>query len=200
MPLSDIALLFAIVFLLNTLPAFAPPTWLVISYIGIRWPDSNVLGVAVCAALAATLGRIVLSRFAWRFALSRWCRPGSRDNLTYVAKRILRRRTTTALGFLLFALSPVPSNVLFLAYGLTRAPIWLLATPFFLGRCVSYTVAFAGGSMASDYLGVRLSSTWGRVYFICTQLLLLACLYAFTRVDWRRSVDTRRLCWRPWHD
>jgi len=38
----------------------------------------------------------------------------------------------------LFAFSPLPSNVLFLAYGLTTAPLHLLAIPFFIGRMVSY--------------------------------------------------------------
>ena len=37
-------LLFMIVFLLNLLPAFAPPTWTAMSFIGLTIPDINFFG------------------------------------------------------------------------------------------------------------------------------------------------------------
>jgi len=52
-----ILLLFLLVFLLNVIPAFAPPTWMVFSFLGFRFPEHMGVTFAFAGALAATLGR-----------------------------------------------------------------------------------------------------------------------------------------------
>jgi len=194
--MTSLALLFLVVFALNVLPAFAPPTWMVISFVGVRHADDgNVWLVALVAAVAATAGRVVLARFARRIVAARWFSARMRDNLAHVAKAIERRKTASVLGFLLFAFSPLPSNVLFLAYGMTRAPLLLLVAPFFIGRFVSYTLAYTGGALASRWLEPELDSPIGWIYFVATQLLCLGLVYAFAKIDWRASAKARRLRW-----
>lgn len=194
--MTSLALLFLAVFALNVLPAFAPPTWMVISFFGLRHAeDNNVWLVALVAAVAATAGRVVLARFARRIVALRWVGGGIRDNLAHVAATIGRRRTASVLAFLLFAFSPLPSNVLFLAYGMTRAPLHLLVVPFFVGRCVSYALAYTGGALASRWFEPELDGPVGWIYFVVTQLLWLGLVYAFAKIDWRASAKARRLRW-----
>ncbi len=193
--MASLALLFAVVFVLNVLPAFAPPTWMVLSFVGLRYADANVWLIAGIAASAATAGRMLLARCAHRIADSRWVGAGLRDNLSVVAETIGRRRAASALSFLLFAFSPLPSNALFLAYGLTRAPLWLLALPFFVGRFVSYAAAFAGGVAAGRWFEPESLGAGSWLYFVITQLAVLGTVWAFTRIDWRRTRRERRLRW-----
>lgn len=193
--MTSLALLFTVVFLLNVLPAFAPPTWLVLSFVGLRHADTNVWLIAVVAALAATAGRMLLARCAHRIADSRWVGAALRDNLSAVAETMARRRAASALSFLLFAFSPLPSNALFLAYGLTRAPLWLLALPFFVGRFVSYAAAFAGGVAAGRWFEPQSLGAGSWLYFVVTQLTVLGAVWAFTRIDWRSTRRERRLRW-----
>lgn len=54
--------LFAIIFAVNSLPAFAPPTWMLISAIALSRPDANPWLTALVAATAATAGRLVLAK------------------------------------------------------------------------------------------------------------------------------------------
>ena len=193
--MTALVLLFLVVFVLNVAPAFAPPTWMAMSLFGLRLPDASPWAVALVAATAATSGRMVLAHLARTIVHGRWLGTAMRDNLTVVAEAIKRRRTASAVAFLFFAFSPLPSNALFLAYGLTAAPLYLLAIPFFIGRLFSYGIAFVGGSALSQRMGpnVNWTSTWA--YFALTQLVMLALVYAFTRVDWRKSWDARRLRW-----
>jgi len=184
-----LVLLFLIVFLLNVMPAFAPPTWMALSFIGMRYPEFNPLLAALVAATAATAGRLVLARSAQTIARSAWVRPGMRDNLAALAEKIESRRSLSAAAFLLFAFSPLPSNLLFLAYGLTRAPLWLLALPFYLGRLVSYSLAFSGGVLVARQLDSQIGAAASGAYFLLSQLVVLGLLYAFTRVNWRRLLD-----------
>ncbi len=118
-----------------------------------------------------------------------------RDNLNAVAEAIKRRRATTSTAFLLFAFSPLPSNALFLAYGLTRAPLHLLAIPFFAGRFVSYLVAFVGGAALTRTFDLELSGGATFAYSVVSQIASLGLVYVFTKVDWRKSWNDRRLRW-----
>ena len=193
--MTVLLLLFLLVFVLNVLPAFAPPTWMLLSFFGLRFPDGNGWSVALVAAVAATAGRSVLALLSRRITRSRWMPEAVRANLGAVAASIEKRRATSSTAFLLFAFSPLPSNALFLAYGLSGASLPLLALPFFVGRFVSYLVAFSGGAAVAERFDLDLTGRASVLYFIASQLASLALVYAFTRVDWRRSWRERRLRW-----
>ena len=60
----EAAILFIAVFVLNVLPAFAPPTWTTMSFIGLAIPNIDVLLLASIAAVSATCGRIVLAKLS----------------------------------------------------------------------------------------------------------------------------------------
>ncbi|MBV8503953.1 MAG: hypothetical protein JO006_19810 [Paucibacter sp.] len=187
--------LFMLIVLLNVLPAFAPPTWIVLSFFGLRFPDADPWLVALVAASAATAGRTVLASLAQRVADSRRFPASARANLAVVSEAIAQRRAASSAAFLLFAFSPFPSNALFLAYGLSKAPLLLLAVPFFVGRFVSYALAFAGGAVVADRLEVEISSRASVLYFVIAQLVSIGLVGLFTRIDWRRSWRERRLRW-----
>ena len=195
--MTSLLTLFVLVFLLNVLPAFAPPTWMLLSFFGLRFPDANPWWVALVAASAATSGRTVLAYFAQRISDSRWFPESMRANLGSVAEAIERRRAASSVAILLFAFSPLPSNALFLAYGLSRAPLPLLAVPFFAGRFVSYTFAFTGGAVVADQFDIEVSGRTSALYFVASQLASIVLVYVFARIDWRRSRYDRRLRWVP---
>jgi len=193
----SLTILFLAILVLNVIPAFAPPTWMALSFFGFRHPDAHPWLVALVAASGATCGRCLLAHFAKRMVRNRWLPTAMRESLTAVAELIERRRAASAFAFLLFAVSPLPSNVVFLAYGLTGASLWLLAVPFFIGRLVSYTAAVEGGSLVAQHFESEITGAgaWAWAYFVLAQLTLLVVLYAFTKVDWRKTLAEKRLCW-----
>jgi membrane protein YqaA with SNARE-associated domain len=193
--MASATLLFLVIFALNALPAFAPPTWMILSYFGLHYPNANPWIAAGVAAVAASGGRAVLAQFARFIVGSGFVSHQMRDSLSEAAQAIARRRSTSALGFLLFAFSPLPSNVLFLAYGLMCAPLWLLVGPFFVGRFVSYAIAFLGASALAQHFELELSFSDSLLYFVATQLGMLVFVYGFAKVDWRRVRVEHRLRW-----
>ena len=60
--LQIVVALFIVIFMLNVLPAFAPPTWTTMSFIGLAVPDERYILLSIVAAIAATSGRIVLAK------------------------------------------------------------------------------------------------------------------------------------------
>jgi hypothetical protein len=190
-----IAALFLVVFVLNVLPAFAPPTWMTLSFVGLTIPHVNVTALAVVGASAATLGRITLAKLSRRIVRHGLLSETARLNIDAIKQGIEGRRALTSTAFMAFALSPLPSNYLFIAYGLTSLPIMFLAVPFFVGRLLSYGFWVATASTVGDRLNVDWfeSSAYLSAYFVLSQLLLVPTIYAFTRVDWHAAFSERRL-------
>lgn len=180
-------LLFTIVFLLNLIPAFAPPTWMVFSFIGFRYPAFNVTTLAVIGALAATTGRLILAKFSRVIIRQRFLSEASKQNIDAIRAGLAGKEKLTFSVFLFYAFSPLPSNYLFIAYGLTNMELKLVALPFFMGRAVSYAFWGHGSAAASRWLGVEAGDllAYLSVYFVATQTLILYLIYLFTKVDWR---------------
>lgn len=125
-----VLLLFAIVFLLNLVPAFAPPTWMVFSYLGFRSASNNVAWLALIGAAAATLGRITLAKLSRVIIRQRFLRESTKQNIDAIREKLQGKRKLTFGVFLFYAFSPLPSNYLFIAYGLTAMELKLIALPF----------------------------------------------------------------------
>ncbi|HKW90237.1 MAG TPA: hypothetical protein VJN21_15925 [Candidatus Acidoferrales bacterium] len=87
----------------------------------------------------------------------------------------------------------MPSNYLFLAYGLTTLELRLIAIPFFLGRSVSYSFWGLTSSAIASKLPIPSANALSYLtgYFIATQILLLYIVYLFTRVDWRALLSEK---------
>ena len=193
--LTHAATLFAVVFALNVIPAFAPPTWMALSWVGFSHPLGNPFVVAAIGALAATAGRIVLAKLAR--IIRRYFSDTMRGNIDVIKESLERHRTLTFGGFLVYAFGPFPSNYLFIAYGLTTLPLWLAAVPFFIGRCVSYSFFVFTASEVSHHISLEATEAqpYLGVYFVVSQLLLLAIVVALARIDWRHLLTTKRLRW-----
>ena len=189
--------LFFAVFVLNLMPAFAPPTWTAMTFIGLAIPNIDALLLALVAATAATCGRVLLAKLSRALVRQRILTEQARRNVDAIKIGIENRRAMTVGTFLGYALSPLPSNYLFIAYGLTSLPIALLATPFFIGRLVSYAFWTRTASTVGDWLDWDWfeSAPYFLAYFLFSQLLLIPVIYAFTRIDWRTLFVERHLKW-----
>ncbi len=196
---SALALLFVLVFALNLIPAFAPPTWMALALVGFEYHDTSAALLAGVGAVAATLGRLTLAKLSHRIVRQKLLSDAHRANIDVIKDRLEKRRALTASVFLFYAFSPLPSNFLFIAYGLTGLPLLRVALPFFIGRLVSYGFFIMGGAAAGRRFGIdsMVSGAYALAWFIGTQLLILGALYCFTHVDWKVMFDKRKLAWIP---
>lgn len=161
----DCVVVWALVFGVNLLPAFGPPTWAVLVFLRLNL-DVPAVPLVIVGALAAASGRLVLARGARHF---RGRLSAERvENLEAAQGALAGSRGKAVAGLGLFALSPVPSAQLFVAAGLLKVPL------------VPLTAAFFAGEIFTD----SLTSPLG----IALQLGMLALLVALVRVDWVRIV------------
>lgn len=147
---EELGIVLGVIFAVNLLPAFGPPTWAVLVFFSFEFglpAPMLVLG----GALAAASGRLALA------AGTRRLRPHlSRERMESIDRTeaaLTRNRLRSAGGLALFALSPVPSGQLFVGAGLMKVPLVPLTAAFFAGRLVSYSIYVGAASVASHSLG-----------------------------------------------
>ena len=193
--MEGIWLVFLVVLALNLLPAFAPPTWMALSFFSYKFPENDIAMLALVGATAATLGRVILAKFARTIVRGKLLSQDTRENIDAIRDSLQERRAWTAGACLFYAFSPLPSNYLFIAYGLTTLELRVLALPFFLGRLIGYNFWAHLGSAAAHKLAIEAPETYMSVYFILVQVACLALIYLFTRLDWRSLLQEHKLRW-----
>lgn len=178
----------ALVFALNLLPAFGPPTSAVLVALTLNFDLATVPLVAV-AAVSAASGRFVLATVIRRFRprLS----PRRRQSLDAAQRYLEQNRRRSLLGLALFALSPVPSGQLFVAAGLTEVRLAPLTASFFAGRVVSYAIYVTGASAIEASVGDTFRNSLTSPLGIALQLVALLALVLFVRLDWARLLAGR---------
>jgi len=178
---TDYLLVMAVVFAVNLLPAFGPPTAAVLVALTLNF-DLAPVALVACGAVAAASGRFTLASLSRRF------RPRlseeRRSHLEAAEQYLTSNRAKSVAGLGLFALSPVPSGQLFVAAGLMRVALLTLAAAFFAGRVVSYSIYVASASAIEDTVGDAVLESLTSPLGIALQLLALAGLVLLLRVRW----------------
>jgi uncharacterized membrane protein YdjX (TVP38/TMEM64 family) len=185
---ADVLVTAAVVFAVNLLPAFGPPTWAVLVFLRLNL-DVPPVPLVLVGALAAAAGRLTLAYGArlWRGHLS----PERIASLEALREALERNRTGSIAGLALFALSPVPSAQLFIAAGITGVRLLPLTAAFFAGRLVSYSLYVGAASATKEKLGPILAKTLTSSWGVMLQVVLLAGLVALVRIDWAKVIGRR---------
>jgi len=173
-----------LVFGVNLMPAFAPPTWAVLVLIQLSW-NLPLVPLVIVGALAAASGRYVLA-LAFRYG-RRWLPKTYVANTQAAGELLLAHRGRSAIGMVLFLISPLPSAQLFEAAGLMTVPLLPLTAAFFVGRLVTYSVYATGAKAVAQtsfgkLLVEQLTSPWG----IALQVVSVVGIVMLGRIDWSR--------------
>ena len=173
----------AVVFGLNLLPAFTPPTILVVAYFRAQFEFASV-PMILLGALAAVAGRITLALIARRFRhrLS----PRRLASLS-AAHEALERRGGRLGRRAIFFVAPIPSGALFMAAGLMSVSLREPGIAFFLGRCVTHSLYVLGAAAFAGPLKWMFGGGFGSPLGIALEILTLAGFVVWLRHDWTRG-------------
>lgn len=168
---TQYAIALGVVFAVNLLPAFGPPTWAVLVFFSVDF-DLPAPALVLGGALAAASGRFLLAsgtrRLRPRFSVARL------ERLDQTEAALTANRTRTVAGLGLFLVSPLPSGQLFVAAGLMTVPLLPLTAAFLAGRLVAYSIYVSLGTIAAHSLGTVALDALTSPLGIAVQLLMLA--------------------------
>jgi membrane protein YqaA with SNARE-associated domain len=175
-----------IVFAVNLIPAFGPPTWAVLVLLKLNW-HLNAVALVIIGAVCAGAGRLCLALVTRHFRHR--LRPERLANLRAAGDSVRSHRVGSVLGLALFALSPVPSAQLFEAAGLLDVPLLPLTASFFVGRLVSYSLYVGGANLAQRSFGSVFEKAVKSPYGIALEIAMLAGIVLLTRIDWAKRLN-----------
>jgi len=194
---AHLLLAVAVVFGINLLPAFGPPTWAVLVFFRFRYGEIPVVGLIIGGALAAAAGRLLLA-LAFR-ALRRKLPAKHTEGLEVLGRVLGESRGGLASSFIFFAVAPVPSAQMFEAAGLARIRLAPLLGAFFLGRLVSYSLYVGAASAAHRSVTKLFRQGLTSPQAIGIQLSAIVVLVVIVRVDWPSRIDQLRAWWAVRH-
>lgn len=184
MILGSYVLLASLVLGLNIIPAFMPPTWTVLAFFVTKY-DLLLIPVVLIGASCATLGRVVLAGISRKY-FRRILSADSQENYASIGDYLNRHRKLTIPLVIAYAFLPIPSNDVFIAAGLAKVKIKLLAGSFFVGRLISYTFWVSLTQRFSDNLVDIFSKHYTKAGSIVLEVVGLLLLYLFGKIAWKK--------------
>jgi hypothetical protein len=181
-------LAFALIFVINLLPAFMPASWMVMSFFYIQF-DLPLLVLAVGGTIASAGGRLLLAGIsAWsRRALPR----ASREDLDELGAFLSERRQVLAPTAFLYALTPLPTNNLFVAAGLAGVSMAHVIAGFFVARLIANTLLVWTTDRVFDDLGEVFGGAYGNWLAITIQLMSVTSIILLYKLPWARWLRRR---------
>jgi len=181
--------IFLVLIGVNTSPILMPPSWITLTYFYLLDPTLNIVILAMVGATGATLGRFILKRIS--VLLRRFVAEEQKSNLDVIGDYLNRKKYCYVIASFLFAATPLPSNMLFIAYGLMRAKSLGIYVGFWFGRTISYIIMiYSGNAVLTPFLELfedRLTC----IFLIDGARIGLIVLFA--SVNWTLLITQRKL-------
>lgn len=181
---ADYLVLGLLVLGINVVPAFMPPTWMILTFYYLRY-NLDLIPVVLVGASCATAGRIILTVLS-RYYLRPIFPKGTKENLDSLGAFLSKKQQLTATIVLTYAFLPIPSNQVFITAGLARVNISIIAFSFFMGRMISYTVWVSLASRVSDNLESLLASHYTKINSFILEVLSLVLMVIVINIGWKR--------------
>ena len=164
----------------NTIPAFMPPTWTLLAWAHLQ-EGVPVLPLALVGAAGASAGRFLLALasrlFGDRIIPHRW-----KANITALVDTIRSHKLGISTVVVL------PTNQLFIAVGLAGAPLLRLLLAFGVTRFASYVAWVMVSDTAVSSLGDALHPTIGKGATVVAQIFSFVLLIVVMQIDWGKHL------------
>jgi len=174
---------------INAAPILMPPTWIVLSSFFALDSSLDPLLLALVGATGATVGRLILKNLSGFFR--RFVGKEQKSNLDAIGNFLNRKKFGYVLTSFLFAATPLPSNMLFVAYGMMRAKSIGLYFGFWLGRLMSYYIMITISSVVlTPFLELFEDKIIG---ILVADIVGIGVVVIFTCINWQTLLLERKL-------
>jgi len=176
------------VIVLNAVPAFMPPTWVFLTYIHLT-RGGDLLSLVLIGAVCSTIGRIILAKWSGPLVSAFMSKP-MHSNAEFAKKELSHKPFSSFIFTFLYALSPFPSNAIFILAGTAGLRLIPIVAGFFLGRLISYYSLLVAAGFTAGAIGPQLSLEGNYRWLL--DILGIAATLVFFLVDWKKILDTFR--------
>jgi hypothetical protein len=173
----------------NSSPILMPPSWIILTSFYLLDPTLNVVILAMVGATGSTIGRFILKRISVIFR--RFVAEEQKINLDVIGDYLNRKKHGYVIASFLFGATPLPSNMLFIAYGLMRAKSMGIYVGFWFGRTISYIIMIHfGNAVLAPFLEIFEDRLTGILLIDAAGIGLIV---VFASVNWTLLITQRKI-------
>ena len=174
---------------INAAPILMPPTWIVLSSFFALDSSLDPLLLALVGATGATIGRLILKNLSGFFR--RFVGKEQKSNLDIIGNFLNRKKFGYVLTSFLFAATPLPSNMLFVAYGMMKAKSIGVYFGFWLGSVLAYYIMITISSVVlTPFLELFEDKIIG---ILVADIVGIGVVVVFTCINWQTLLLERKL-------
>ncbi|MCA9828054.1 MAG: hypothetical protein KC444_06675 [Nitrosopumilus sp.] len=181
--------IFLVLIGVNAAPILMPPSWIILTSFYLLDPNLNVIILAMVGATGATIGRFTLKKISGLFR--KFVGEEQKSNLDIVGDYLNRKKYGYLLASFLFGATPLPSNILFIAYGLMRAKSIGIYAGFWFGRTLSYiAMIYFGNAVLRPFLEIFEDRLTGILLIDGFGIVLIV---LFASVNWTVLITQKKI-------
>ena len=181
--------IFLLLMLVNMSSILMPPTWIILGSFYILNDSYSPIVLALVGATGATAGRAFLLQSTLYFR--RFMGEERKTSLDKLSTYLQSKPLGFFITSLLFAATPLPSNFLFIGYGLMKARNFQIFCGFWIGRSISYFIMITFSTIVlMPFVKLFEDRLWG---MILIDGVTLIALLLFTCVNWNLLLSERKL-------
>ncbi|MFM8659712.1 MAG: hypothetical protein ACKOCQ_07275 [Candidatus Nitrosotenuis sp.] len=181
--------IFLLLVLVNVAPILMPPTWLILASFYLLDNSYSPVSLALIGATGATAGRALLLYGSVYFR--RFMSDERKSSLDKIGNYLKSKRLGFFAASFLFAATPLPSNFLFISYGLMKAKTVQIYAGFWLGRAISYYVMISISKIVlTPFVQMFTQRIWG---IVLVDAITVAMLVFFACIDWNLLISDKKL-------
>ena len=181
--------IFLVLILVNASPILMPPSWIVLTSFFLLDPSLNIVFLAMVGATGATIGRFFLKKISGLFR--KFVGEEQKSNLDIIGDYLNHKKYGYLLASFLFGATPLPSNMLFITYGLMRAKSIGIYIGFWFGRTISYIIMiYFGNAVLQPFLEIFEDRLTG---ILLIDGVGIGVIVLFASINWTVLITQRKI-------
>jgi uncharacterized membrane protein YdjX (TVP38/TMEM64 family) len=181
--------IFLVLIGVNASPILMPPSWIILTSFYLLDPTLNIVILAMVGATGATIGRFFLKRISGLFR--KFVGEEQKSNLDMIGDYLNKKKYGYLIASFLFGATPLPSNVLFITYGLMRAKSVSIYIGFWIGRTLSYIIMiYFGNAVLTPLLDVFEDRLTG---ILLIDGIGIGLIVLFASINWTLLITQRKI-------
>jgi len=181
--------IFLVLLGMNASPILMPPSWIILTSFYLLDPSLNVIILAMVGATGATIGRFTLKKISGLFR--KFVGAEQQSNLDIIGDYLNRKKYGYVIASFLFGATPLPSNILFIAYGLMRTKSVGMYVGFWFGRTLSYIVMIHfGNAVLTPFLEIFEDRLTG---ILLIDGIGIVMIFLFASINWTVLITQKKI-------
>ena len=181
--------IFLVLIGVNASPILMPPSWIILTSFYLLDPNLNIVLLSIVGATGATIGRFFLKKISGLFR--KFVGEEQKSNLDIIGDYLNKKKFGYLSASFLFGATPLPSNILFITYGLMRAKSVGIYIGFWFGRVLSYIIMiYFGNAVLKPFIEIFEDRLTG---ILLVDLAGIVVIIFFASINWSLLITKRKL-------